>query len=262
MFNRFSLETFSVVRPTMDANVRFLSGLADSDKAHCNGSDGSNRSLFDDRVTVIESRAVNALMTQVRSDSASHTANIRASDRVLNILAEEGLARLPGVESEDITTACGSYTGLSSVPAEDIVAVSIVRSGDILLEAVRRAVPEVAVGKILIQRDESHPDKVPRLFYSKLPANIASKQVLLCDPMLATGGSAITAIQEMVKVGVEEQNILFINVLACDFGLQAVLDAFPSVRIVTLGVDPLLNSHKYIAPGLGDFGDRYYNTPH
>jgi uracil phosphoribosyltransferase len=224
------------------------------------GSNGSPRTLYDGRVVVLESRAINALMTQVRNAAASHALTIRSCDRALNLLAEEGLAYLPGTNPLTVATACGSYEGLSSVAPSDIVAVSIVRSGDILLEAVRRAEPSVGVGKILIQRDESHPEKLPRLFYSKLPANLSAKQILLCDPMLATGGSAVTAIEVLLKAGAREDHIVFINVLACDKGLQTLFKAFPRVKVVTLGVDPLLNSHKYIAPGLGDFGDRYYNT--
>jgi len=231
--------------------------LAESDKCHFIGSNGNYRTFYNGRVVVVESKAVNALMTQVRSDSVSHLDNIRCSDRALNLLAEEGLANLPGVRPLTVTTACGSYTGLSSVPASEIVAVSIVRSGDVLLEAVRRCLPDVGVGKILIQRDEH---AIPHLYYSKLPRNIAEKQILLCDPMLGTGGSAITAIKVLKAAGVKEANIVFINVIGCHDGLQALFDAYPSVKVVTLGIDPLLNSHKYLAPGLGDFGDRYYGT--
>jgi uracil phosphoribosyltransferase len=231
--------------------------LSASDKAHFIGSNGVSRTFYGGRVVLLESKAINALMTTIRQADVSRADNVSCSDRLLNILVEEGLAYLPAVTERTVTTACGTYTGLSNVSGSDIVAVSIVRSGDILLEAVRRALPDVGVAKILIQRDENAN---PQLYYSKLPRDVATKQVLLCDPMLATGGSAITAIRVLKDAGVEESNIVFINVVAVHEGLHAILEEFPAVKIVTMGIDPLLNSHKYIAPGLGDFGDRYYGT--
>eukprot|EP00435_Cladocopium_sp_Y103_P017354 s93_g4.t1 len=84
--------------------------------------------------------------------------------------------------------------------------------------------------------------------------------VVLCDPMLATGGSALTAIQVLKKAGVKEENIMFINVVSCPEGLKALAKEAPGVRILTCGLDSHLNEVKFIVPGLGDFGDRYYGT--
>lgn len=234
--------------------------MSENDKCHFIGGNGNMRTMYGGKVTLLESRAINALMTVVRSADSSTMDYIRASDRALTILAEEGLASLNGVGPKTVTTPCGTYTGLSKLKGSDICAVSIVRSGDILLEAVRRCEPDVKVGKILIQRDETHPNKIAKFYYRKLPADVASKQILLCDPMLGTGGSACCAIQTLVDAGVSDKNIVFINVLGCHEGIQAVLSQFPNVRIITFAVDPMLNSQKYLAPGLGDFGDRYYST--
>ena len=107
------------------------------------------------------------------------------------------------------------------------------RSGAILQEAVRRVVPGAKTAKILIQRDEETAQ--PVLMYSKLPPKIEAMNVLLCDPMLATGGSALTAIKVLKDAGVPEERI-------------------------TSAVDEGLDARKYIVPGLGDFGDRYYGT--
>jgi len=79
--------------------------------------------------------------------------------------------------------------------------------------------------------------------------------------MIATGGSVIKAIEELIKVGVQEQDITFVNLIACEKGLSKVLSIYPKIKIVTGSVDPLLmEDSKYIAPGLGDFGDRYFGT--
>jgi uracil phosphoribosyltransferase len=100
----------------------------------------------------------------------------------------------------------------------------------------------------------------PQLFYVKLPADIANRTVLLVDPMLATGQSASLAIRELAARGVPEERILFLNVVACPEGLAVLAARHPAVRVVTAAVDEGLNAQKYIVPGLGDFGDRYFGT--
>ncbi len=139
-----------------------------------------------------------------------------------------------------------------------ICAVSIVRSGDALLEVVRDVEPAVKVGKILIQRDESHPDKIAKLFYSKLPPTIgtpATPYVLLCDPMLATGGSALTAIEVLVgeKYKVAPEKIIFANMICAPEGLKRMAEEYPQIKIVTAAIDECLNDDKFIVPGLGEY---------
>jgi uracil phosphoribosyltransferase len=147
------------------------------------------------------------------------------------------------------------------MPADRICAVSIIRSGDCLVEAVREVEPATKVGKILIQRDEDHPDKIAKLFYSKLPHDVADLYVLLCDPMLATGGSAVKALDVLVDdYGVDPAKIIFANVICVPEGLARLADAYPAVKVVTAWVDEKLNKDKFIIPGLGDWGDRYHHS--
>ena len=123
----------------------------------------------------------------------------------MRILGEEALARLPTVVPGMVETPCGFTKGLVASEGPPVCVVSIVRSGDILQEAVRWASPPpstprtlqpgVSVGKILIQRDESKADKPAVLYYKKLPPNITESFVMLVDPMLATAGSALRAIR-------------------------------------------------------------------
>jgi hypothetical protein len=120
----------------------------------------------------------------------------------------------------------------------NIVAVSIIRAGDSLLDCFMKIAPEAQVGKILIQRNET--TKQPELFYSKLPA-VASKTIMLLDPMLATGGSAKAAIQVLLDNGALESNIVFLNVVSCPEGIAAISKAYPAVQIVTAFVDSGLN---------------------
>lgn len=176
----------------------------------------------------------------------------------MRLLAEDALAEFPAPTIE-VTTPCGTCPGVQRPEPTSITAVSIVRSGDALLEAVREVEPACKVGKILIQRDESLPDKPAVLFYRKLPSSM--DYVLLCDPMLATGGSAIAALKVLVdEFKVDPAKIIFANMICAPEGLKKLAAVYPSVKIVTAWVDVSLNEEKYIVPGLGDYGDRFFNT--
>jgi len=178
----------------------------------------------------------------------------------MRILAEDALAEFP-TSVWNVETPCGHFQGLATIPPDNICAVSIVRSGDALLETVRDILPGCKVGKILIQRDESHPEKLPKLFYDKLPPGVENMYILLCDPMLATGGSAVTAIDVLVKGNnVDPAKIIFANMICAPQGLCCLAKAYPQVKIVTAAIDQDLNKDKFIVPGLGDYGDRFFNT--
>jgi len=178
--------------------------------------------------------------------------------RLMRLIAEDGLALLGG-EEKQITTPCGTWPGVER-DENGACAVSIIRAGDSMLEAVRQCAPGITVGKILIQRDEESEEKLPKMYYQKYPPNIGARKVLLCDPMLATGGSAVMAIKSLVEAGVKESNIVFVNVIACPEGVARLAADCPAVKVVTGCIDPGLNENKYIVPGLGDYGDRFFGT--
>mmetsp|Transcript_4894 Transcript_4894/g.7887 ORF Transcript_4894/g.7887 Transcript_4894/m.7887 type:complete len:237 (-) Transcript_4894:1-711(-) len=209
------------------------------------------------QVSVLQCACLRPLFTIIRDMTTPHPEFARAARRLMSVLAEEAIAALPSMP-KSIETPCGPYEGVCGPAASDVCAVSIVRAGDSLLECVRTVWPEVSVGKILIQRDEE--TALPKLFYSKMPPSIASKYVLLVDPMLATGGSAVMAIKCLVDAGVPANKILFVNVVATKQGVAAILEAYPEVQIVTASMDEGLNEQAYIVPGLGDYGDRYFGT--
>mmetsp|Transcript_9949 Transcript_9949/g.18834 ORF Transcript_9949/g.18834 Transcript_9949/m.18834 type:complete len:172 (-) Transcript_9949:52-567(-) len=161
---------------------------------------------------------------------------------------------------QTVTTPCGFYKGKVPAKTHEMCAVSIMRSGDILLEAMCRLQPGLPVGKILIQRDEADPKKTAKLFYSKLPHNISELKVFLVDPMLATGGSAILAVKVLQEAGVKDENLTFLNLISCPEGVAAFTKAHPKVHLLTCVIDEKLNEERFIVPGLGDMGDRYFQT--
>ena len=151
--------------------------------------------------------------------------------------SEEGLAH---VNSRDlvVTTPTGAEYNGEIVDLNNIVVVSIIRAADTMLDVFLSIAPEAAVGKILIQRNEE--TKEPTLFYSKLPP-LEGKDVVLLDPMLATGGSARAAVKVLLDNGVAEDRIIFFNVVSCPQGVSCLTSAFPKLRIVTGEIDAGLN---------------------
>lgn len=215
---------------------------------------------YAEKVTVINTRAVSLLLTKLRNKETNAKDFMIYGDRLMRILAEEALASLPNIDYGEVSTPCGKATGLIKTREEKVCVVSIPRSGDILQEAVRQIKPGVRIGKILIQRDESTKAKTPVLYYKKLPRDISDCFVILVDPMLATAGSAKRAISVLIDAGVQEHKIMFLNLVCCPEGIQNLFTEYPNVSVITGSIDKCLNEEKFIVPGLGDYGDRYYGT--
>ncbi|KAJ1655356.1 Uracil phosphoribosyltransferase, synthesizes UMP from uracil [Dispira simplex] len=203
-----------------------------------------------------QTQQLRALLTIIRDHSTSRGDFIFYSDRVIRLLVEEGLNHLPVVDSVVETPTGSQFQGVDF--QGKICGVSIMRAGEAMEQGLRDCCRSVRIGKILIQRDEETAQA--KLYYAKLPVDIASRYVLLLDPMLATGGSAIRAIEVLLEHEVQEERILFLNLLCSPEGIRAVLDQFPKLQIVTSDVDDGLDDNKFIMPGLGDFGCRYFGT--
>lgn len=216
-------------------------------------------SSFHPKLVVPQSKALVGLFTKLRDVRTTPAEFAFYAKRAMRILAEEAIAELPS-SSSSIQTPCGVING-THIETDNLCAVSIIRSGDALLEIVRECLPSVSVGKILIQRNEKSKDKEAILYYSKMPPGIEHMNVLLCDPMLATGGSAKAAIDCLVdKYHVKKERIIFANMITCPEGLKNMAEWYPEIKIISAVVDEGLNDEKYIVPGLGDYGDRFFNT--
>jgi uracil phosphoribosyltransferase len=164
------------------------------------------------------------------------------SNRIIRLLVEEGLNHLP-VVAQTISTPVGNdYSGVKF--QGKICGVSIMRAGESMEQGLRDCCRSVRIGKILIQRDEDTCQ--PKLFYEKLPTDIADRWVLLLDPMFATGGSAMMAIEVLKAKGVPEDRILFLNIIASPEGVGNFSTRFPKVRVVTSFIDQGLNEKKLV----------------
>ncbi len=134
--------------------------------------------------------------------------------------------------------------------------VPILRAGLGMVDAMVDLIPSAKIGHIGLYRDpETH---LPVEYYCKLPDDIENRQVFVVDPMLATGGSAVAAIDFLKKHGCK--NIVMMNIIGCPEGIKAVQEAHPDVDLYLAACDEKLNDHAYIVPGLGDAGDRIFGT--
>ncbi|KAF8607859.1 PRTase-like protein [Ceratobasidium sp. AG-I] len=217
-------------------------------------SQTSPASLPPNVVTLPQTAQLEALYTIIRNKDTPRGDFIFYTDRIIRLLVEEGLNHLPVVPKTVETPTGETYEGVGFEGR--ICGVSILRAGEAMEAGLREVCRSVRIGKILIQRDEETAQA--KLFYSKLPEDIAQRYVLLLDPMLATGGSAIKAVEVLKEAGVLEERIMFLNLIASPEGIRTFCGRYPALRMITGWIDKGLNEKAYIIPGLGDFGERRY----
>lgn len=140
----------------------------------------------------------------------------------------------------------------------DIVVVPILRAGVGMLEGILELVPTARVGFVGLYRDED--TKMPVTYYERFPPQIKGGTCIVIDPMLATGGSTVAAIDKLKEKGAD--NIVVVCIVTCPEGIELVERAHPDVLIYAAAIDEKLNEKKYIVPGLGDAGDRLFGTSH
>jgi len=173
--------------------------------------------------------------------------------RISLLLASEATRDVPTVATR-VNTPLGPADGRRV--RDGVVVVPVLRAGLGMLDAVLELIPTARVGHIGLQRDEM--TAVASQYYSKLPTDLSDSFVLMIDPMLATGGSAVAALDLIKRAGGTE--VRMICIVAAPEGVALVEKHHPDVHIYTPAIDRGLNDHKYIVPGLGDFGDRLYGT--
>ena len=173
---------------------------------------------------------------------------------IATLLCYEATRDLPTEDVEIETPITMARTKV--LAGRKLALVPILRAGMGMLDGMLSLVPAAKVGFIGMYRDETTLQPVE--YFCKLPSDIAERDVLVLDPMLATGGSAIDAINQIKKRGAKR--IKFIGLIAAPEGLKALQEAHPDVAIFMGGLDDHLNENGYIVPGLGDAGDRIYGT--
>ncbi len=205
-------------------------------------------------VTVFDHPLIQHKTTILRQKTTSNKEFRESVEEITMLMCYEALRDLP-LEDIEIETPI-KKTVQKIIKGKDIAIVPILRAGLGMVNGMLNLVPTAKVGHIGMYRDEE--TMLPQPYYCKLPADIDKRLVVVVDPMLATGGSAIDAIAQIKSYGAT--NIKFLCLIAAPEGIEALTKAHPDVQIYCANVDEGLNENCYIVPGLGDAGDRIFGT--
>jgi len=205
-------------------------------------------------VHVFDHPLIRHKLTILRDKRTGHKEFREVTQELSMLMAYEATRQHP-VREIQVETPLAWTTGWS-IAGQEIAVVPILRAGLAMEEAITRLIPTARVGHIGIYRD--HETLQPVSYFVKLPPDIAERQAMILDPMLATGGSTVAAIDTLKGRGC--QSIKVMAIISAPEGIQKVHAAHPDVDIYTGAVDSHLNEKGYIVPGLGDAGDRLFGT--
>jgi len=205
-------------------------------------------------VTVIDHPLIQHKLAVMR-DAETNVRDFRALCTEVSMLMAFDAMRDLELEDGVVTTPVG-VAKVKRLAGKKLALVAILRAGLVMVDGILSMVPTARVGHIGLYRD---PETLkPVRYYVKLPNDIAERDTFLLDPMLATGGSAVAAIDLLKEAGA--QRIRLLCIIGAPEGIEAVTSAHPDVDIILAAKDERLNEHGYIVPGLGDAGDRIYGT--
>jgi len=204
-------------------------------------------------VVILQHPLAATALSTLRANTTS-TAEFRRNLQALSALLLAEAARSWGTTAIEVETPLKSCDGAAW--SRPVVFVPILRAGLGMLDGMLPSVPDARVGHLGLYRDEK--TLRPVTYYSRLPKDLADAQVLLLDPMLATGHSACEAAAILTSKGA--RHVQFVCVVACLAGISQLQTTHPDLPIITAAIDPTLNDVGYIVPGLGDAGDRYFGT--
>ena len=204
-------------------------------------------------VTILNHSLIKHKLTNIRKKETKTKDFYQHVEEIAGLMAYEISRDFPLKKVEIETPMCKS---IQYEIAQDVVIVPILRAGLGMTEGIRSMIPTAKVGFIGLYRDEETLE--PHEYYAKFPSTITSSIVLVVDPMLATGGSAVAAIDMLKKRGAKD--IRYVGLVGAPEGVKALSTAHPNVSIYLAALDDKLNENGYIVPGLGDCGDRLFGT--
>ena len=205
-------------------------------------------------LTIFDHPLIQHKTTILRQKTTTNKEFRELVEEITMLMCYEALRDLP-LEDVEIETPI-TKTTQKMIKGKKLAVIPILRAGLGMVNGLLRLVPSAKVGHIGMYRDEE--TMIPHPYYCKLPADIEKRLIVVVDPMLATGGSAIDAISQIKQSG--GTHIKFLCLIAAPEGIKALSEAHPDVQIFCANVDECLNEKCYIVPGLGDAGDRIFGT--
>ncbi|MEJ8859709.1 uracil phosphoribosyltransferase [Variovorax robiniae] len=205
-------------------------------------------------VHLVDHPLVQHKLTLMRRKDASTNSFRRLLNEISMLMAYE-VTRDMAMQDIEVETPLETTTG-KVIDGKKLVFVSILRAGTGILDGMLSVVPGARVGHIGLYRDPKTLTAVE--YYFKMPSEMESRDIVVVDPMLATGNSAVAAVDRLKELN--PKSIKFVCLLTCPEGVKTMQDNHPDVPIYTAAIDRELNSHGYILPGLGDAGDRIFGT--
>lgn len=195
-------------------------------------------------------------LTRLR-DKNSSLATFRAASNVIGELLVQKIINCLHIEQTEIETTLAKTVGYTV--KEEIELVSVMRSGDCLAEMFIKYFANAPVSKFLIQRNpKTHK---PEYIYKKLSKTIGDgNTIVICEPMVATGLTLTVVIDELKELKIDESKIIIASIVASPEAIDYLSRRYPRINLIMIAIDSKINEQKYIVPGLGDFGDRYYGT--
>lgn len=216
--------------------------------------------ILDENIIVCDFPLVEHNLSVIRNENSSSEIFRNATKRLAYLLLYTAYSNLPMKEVEITTPICKTKSRIID-PDADIIIAPILRAGLAFADVAADILPDATIRHIGMYRDEKTLQ--PVWYYNKTPVELQNPQntyVYVLDPMLATGNSSVETINLFLKKGMKEENLTFVNLIASPQGIKNIRDRFNKIRIVTAHIDESLNERGYIVPGLGDAGDRLFNT--
>jgi len=208
-------------------------------------------------VHVVESKLVDSYLTILRdktTDCATFSETTKKVAQSLIFATAEYLY----FADKSVETPCGPFEDGSALQSNPIL-IPVLRAGLSLLEAFRTHFVGAHCGFYGIKRDEE--TALPTTYYRNVPTQISDSKVVILETMLATGGTVSMTVDDLQeRYGIANENIIVVAVISAQDGVDVLEAKYPGITIVTCAVDPILNDKKYIVPGLGDFGDRFFGN--
>lgn len=208
------------------------------------------------QVTVMDHPLIQHKLTIIRQTTTGTKDFREVVSEIAMLMAYEVTRDMPLEDVEIETPLVKSVQ--KTLSGKKVAIIPILRAGLGMVDGFLAMLPAAKVGHVGLYRDEETLE--PHEYFVKLPADIKERQLFVVDPMLATGGSAIAAIEALEKRGAKPSNIKFVCLVAAPEGVKVLNEAYPDVEIVVAALDERLNEQGYILPGLGDAGDRLFGT--